>query len=96
MEFCKEASIKNEPCSLWKETLGKLLSGGGHIDVLAVNVSEIAEMVNTGQLRALAVQNDKRSAELPDVPTLRKLGYPLLSRELHRGDLPHRRYSCRH
>jgi len=76
MEFCKKASIEMNPVPFEGDAPAKAALLGGHIDVLAVNVSEIAEMVNTGQLRALAVQNDKRSAELPDVPTFAELGYP--------------------
>jgi tripartite-type tricarboxylate transporter receptor subunit TctC len=76
MEFCKKAGIEVNPVPFEGDAPAKAALLGGHIDVLAVNVSEIAEMVNTGQLRALAVQNDKRSAELPDVPTFAELGYP--------------------
>lgn len=76
MEFCKKAGIEVNPVPFEGDAPAKAALLGGHIDVLAVNVSEIAEMVNTGQLRALAVQNDKRSVELPDVPTFAELGYP--------------------
>lgn len=76
VEFMNKAGAQLNPVPFEGDAPAKAALLGGHIDVLAVNVSEIAEMVNTGQLRALAVQNEKRSAELPDVPTFAELGYP--------------------
>lgn len=76
VEFMKKAGVELNPVPFEGDAPAKAALLGGHIDVLAVNVSEIAEMVKTGQLRALAVQNAKRSAELPDVPTFAELGYP--------------------
>jgi tripartite-type tricarboxylate transporter receptor subunit TctC len=76
VEFMKKAGAELNPIPFEGDAPAKAALLGGHIDVLAVNVSEIAEMVKTGQLRALAVQNAKRSAELPDVPTFAELGYP--------------------
>ncbi len=76
VEFMKKAGIELNPVPFEGDAPAKAALLGGHIDILAVNVSEIAEMVNTGQLRALAVQNQKRSAELPEVPTFAELGYP--------------------
>ncbi len=48
---------------------------GGHIDAIAVNVSEVVDMINEKQLRALAVEGTERSKELPDVPTFLENGY---------------------
>ena len=76
MEFAKIAGIELNPVPFEGDAPAKAALLGGHIDILAVNVSEVAEMVNAGQLRALAVQNTKRSPELPDVPTFTELGYP--------------------
>lgn len=76
MEFMKQTGIELNPVPFEGDAPAKAALLGGHIQVLAVNVSEIAEMVNTGQLRALAVQDTKRSTELPDVPTFAELGYP--------------------
>ena len=47
---------------------------GGHIDAIAVNVSEVVDMINEKQLRALAVEGTERSKELPDVPTFLENG----------------------
>jgi len=47
---------------------------GGHVDVLAANVSEITGMVANNEIKVLAVAYDKRSDFLPEVPTLQELG----------------------
>ena len=75
-EFMKKAGIELNLVPFEGDAPAKAAILGGHIDLLAVNVSEVAEMVNMGQLRALAVQNAKRSVDLPEVPTFAELGYP--------------------
>jgi tripartite-type tricarboxylate transporter receptor subunit TctC len=75
-EFMKQAGVDLNPVLYEGDAPAKAALLGGHIDVIAVNVSEVAEMVKGGQLHALAVQDTKRSAELPDVPTFSELGYP--------------------
>lgn len=75
-EFMKKAGIELNLVPFEGDAPAKAAILGGHIDLLAVNVSEVAEMVNMGQLRALAVQNAKRSVDIPEVPTFAELGYP--------------------
>ena len=48
---------------------------GGHVNVLAANVSEVASMNENGELRVLGVMSPERSPFLPDVPTFREQGY---------------------
>jgi tripartite-type tricarboxylate transporter receptor subunit TctC len=48
---------------------------GGHIDVLAANISEAAENVRTGKIRALGVMAPERSKFMPNVPTFREQGF---------------------
>lgn len=48
---------------------------GGRIDVMTDVVATAVPFVRSGKLRALAVTTLKRSAQLPDVPTLDELGY---------------------
>lgn len=47
---------------------------GGHIDLADSNLTQKAK-VDAGLLRFLAIMSEKRSPELPDVPTLKELGY---------------------
>jgi tripartite-type tricarboxylate transporter receptor subunit TctC len=48
---------------------------GGHIHVLAANVSEVAQEVRAGQFRLLGVMSPERSRFLPQAPTFREQGY---------------------
>jgi len=54
---------------------GKIAALGGHIQVLAANISEIAQEVKAGQLRMLGVMSPQRSPFLPDAPTFKEQGY---------------------
>lgn len=62
-----------------KETLG------GNIDVAFDNVGSVVTQVKSGQVRALAVMDHERSKYLPDVPTMKELGYPTVISSSTRG-----------
>lgn len=47
---------------------------GGQIDMLFATISSSSPHVKAGRLKALALTNYKRSATLPDLPTLQELG----------------------
>jgi tripartite-type tricarboxylate transporter receptor subunit TctC len=47
---------------------------GGVVDASFQNINAVVQHVNAGKLRALAVTGDKRSALLPNVPTLGESG----------------------
>ena len=49
---------------------------GGEVDVAFVTLQLALEPIRTGQVRALAVAGAKRSAMLPDVPTVAEAGVP--------------------
>jgi tripartite-type tricarboxylate transporter receptor subunit TctC len=48
----------------------------GHTPIASVALTSIPALVESGQLRALAVTGEKRAAVLPQVPTLKELGVP--------------------
>lgn len=76
VEFCKQAGIELNLILFDGDAPAKAALLGGHIDAIAVNTSEVGEMIKAGQLRGLAIQDSKRSAELPDVPTFAEEGFP--------------------
>ena len=57
----------------------------GNIDVAFDNVGSIVPRVKSGEVRALAVTDDVRSKFLPDVPTMKELGYPTVISSSTRG-----------
>jgi len=48
---------------------------GNNAQVLASSIAAASKHINAGKLRALASFSDKRASSLPDVPTLKELGY---------------------
>jgi tripartite-type tricarboxylate transporter receptor subunit TctC len=58
---------------------------GGHIDVAFDNVGSVYRRVRTGELRALAVMDTRRSSFLPDVPITPELGFPTVISNSTRG-----------
>ncbi len=57
----------------------------GNIDVAFDNVGSIVKRVQSGEVRALAVMDDVRSKFLPDVPTMKELGFPTVISSSTRG-----------
>ncbi|HEX2827049.1 MAG TPA: tripartite tricarboxylate transporter substrate binding protein [Burkholderiales bacterium] len=53
---------------------------GGHVDVALGNPNELAGYVAAGKLVPLAVFSDQRVAGLKDVPTMKEVGYNVVSR----------------
>ena len=57
----------------------------GNIDVAYDNVGSIVKRVQSGEVRALAVMDDVRSKFLPDVSTMKELGFPTVISSSTRG-----------
>lgn len=51
---------------------------GGHVPFTTENLSEMFPQVEAKRMRVLAVTGEKRLLALPDVPTLKELGYPIV------------------
>ena len=68
------------------EKVTALLSG--QVDFANGSVGGIVSAVQSGQLRALAVWSDERSAVLPDVPTAKELGIDIVSSTYFALSLP--------
>ena len=49
---------------------------GGQIDIYATNISAVDAHHRAGKIRGLAVTSRKRSASLPDIPTMEEAGIP--------------------
>jgi tripartite-type tricarboxylate transporter receptor subunit TctC len=57
----------------------------GNIDVAYDNIGSIVPRVRSGEVRGLAVMDDMRSKFLPDVPTMKELGFPTVISSSTRG-----------
>jgi len=57
----------------------------GNIDVAFDNVGSIVPRVRSGEVRALAVMDHERSKFLPDVATMKELGFPTVISSSTRG-----------
>jgi tripartite-type tricarboxylate transporter receptor subunit TctC len=49
---------------------------GGTAQIMFANISDVISQVKAGKLNAIAVTTPKRSAVVPEVPTLAESGYP--------------------
>jgi tripartite-type tricarboxylate transporter receptor subunit TctC len=50
---------------------------GGHIQAFVASPPEVAQQVEAGKMKILAVMGEKRSATFPNVPTLKEKGIDL-------------------
>jgi tripartite-type tricarboxylate transporter receptor subunit TctC len=58
---------------------------GGRLDVMFASVPDVLSFVQAGQLRAVAIMAERRSAALPEVPTTAELGHPQLLSSIWSG-----------
>ncbi len=77
LKFAEEAGIKVKavPFGSGAQMVQALMSGA--IDATLPNVSEALSQVQDGTFKPLAVMNEKRLSDYPDVPTTFELGYPV-------------------
>ena len=52
---------------------------GGHVKMAVLNAGGLAQWIQEGKMRGLAVASEKRIDILPDVPTFRELGVDIVS-----------------
>ena len=50
---------------------------GGHVDLMAAGTGR-QDMIDAGKIHVLNIWTDKRSKRLPNVPSIRELGYPFV------------------
>ena len=77
LQFAKAAGIKVKavPFGSGAQMVQALMSGA--IDATLPNVSEALSQVQDGTFRPLAVMNEERLTNYPDVPTTFELGFPV-------------------
>lgn len=51
---------------------------GGHIDMVSLGLGNVAEHHKGRRLRVIGIASEKRTAALPDVPTLKEQGFPVI------------------
>jgi tripartite-type tricarboxylate transporter receptor subunit TctC len=59
---------------------GKIALLGGHVDFQATNLAAVSDQIQAGKLRGLAVTTPERCDTIPNVPTVREIGYPDLEK----------------
>ena len=74
--FMRDAGIKLHSVPYKGQPAAILDLMADRIHVKLASIGLVAEQVKAGQLRALAVIGNQRSALLPDVPTMTEAGYP--------------------
>ena len=77
MKFFEQAagiSLKHVPYKGGAPAITDLI--GGQLDLVAVNMLEVAPHVKSGKLKIVAVMSAKRSPLFPEIPTVAELGFP--------------------
>ena len=77
MEFFMEASgvrMTHVPYKSMGPALADVLAG--HVPVMFSGMSNVISLVKDGKLRALGISTPRRSAAMPDVPTIAEAGVP--------------------
>jgi len=64
--------VSHIPYPGYAEAVTALL--GGHVDVTNIPLPDVAQHVQSGKLRMLAIASNERHPDFPDAPTLKELG----------------------
>ncbi len=72
IEFYEAVCRANSPYKGGAPALNDLV--GGHVDMFVSSIPQALQLVRSGQIRTLAVTSSRRTALLPDVPTLAEAG----------------------
>ena len=70
-------SAAHVPYSATAQAIGGLV--GGQNTYQFISLVSVMQLLQTGQLRALAIMGPKRVAAVPDVPTIIEVGFPKLA-----------------
>lgn len=73
--FAKEAGIELTPIPFDGSSEGQRALLGGQVDAFIASASGIVGLVDSGEMKALAVTGTEEFADLPDTPTFDSLGY---------------------
>jgi len=74
----KETGVKFKYVSFKSGAEAGTAVAGGHIHLTTENLSEVSAHVESKKIRVLAVTGERRMAPLPEVPTMKELGYPIV------------------
>lgn len=77
-DFAKEADIELTHVPFGGSTDMIAALRGGHVNATVAKISEVANLVKSGELRLLASFTEERLGGFEDVPTLKESGYPVL------------------
>lgn len=66
---------------------------GGRLQFMFANLPDVIQPAQAGQMRPIAISAERRVRELPDVPTMAELGFPLVLSDswfglISRADVP--------
>ena len=74
--FLKRAKLEMIPVSYKGGAVPLADVIGGHVNAYFANLSVVVPYAKSGALRFLAVSSERRTPQLPDVPTLSESGFP--------------------